>query len=113
MSDKKWMFVLLPLAVLIGLGIAYVDSRPTWDDTAVLVVALLAGSALFGALGPRWPWLWALAVGIWIPLNAIITRQDFSMLIVLAFPLVGAYLGMAARRLLLPPKQSPNQIVKL
>lgn len=107
MHDKKWLLVLVPLAILIGLGIAYLDSRPNWDDTAVLVAALLLVSALFGALFPRWPWLWALAIGAWIPLNAIVASQDFMMLIVLVFPFMGAYSGMFARKLLFLLKQSP------
>jgi hypothetical protein len=37
---------LLPLALGFGLLIAYVDSRPNWDDTGVTALALLAGSGL-------------------------------------------------------------------
>lgn len=107
MRDNKRLLILVPLAILIGIGIAYVDSRPTWDDAGITVGALLLISTLFGFLSPRRPWIWALAIGLWIPLLAILIQQDFTMLIVLAFPFVGAYLGMAARRLVMPPKQSP------
>lgn len=90
---------LLITAVLFGLFIVYVDSRPTWDDTGITAGALLLSSGLLTLLGYRRPWLIALAVGLWIPLRAIVLTpgHDFRMLIVLIFPLVGAYAGWAVR----------------
>ena len=32
--------VLLPIAIGLGLLIAYVDSRPNWDDTGLTALAL-------------------------------------------------------------------------
>ena len=95
--------VLFLAAVLIGIGIAYVDSRPTWDDTGVTAFALLTSAAVFGLARPQRPWLWALAIGIWIPLFAIVRTPaagSLVMLVVLAFPLAGAYAGMAVRRVI-------------
>src|SRR5574339_470079 len=43
--------ILLALAVLTGLFIAFVDSRPTWDDTGITVGAMLLSSGLFTLLG--------------------------------------------------------------
>jgi hypothetical protein len=63
--------ILLALAVLAGLFSAYVDSRPTWDDTGILAGGLLIISGLLTLLGHRKPWLIGLAVGIWIPLHDI------------------------------------------
>ncbi|HEX9027598.1 MAG TPA: hypothetical protein VF823_00400 [Anaerolineales bacterium] len=80
-----------------GAGIALVDSRPTWDDTGITVLALLAVSGLLGAISPRRAWLWALAVGIWIPLLAILRGGSYGMLVVLLFPLIGAYAGAGLR----------------
>lgn len=93
--------VLFILAVAVGLGIAFVDSRPTWDDTGVTVLALLVSAGLFGLAQPGRPWLWALAIGIWIPLGAVLRSHSIGsimMLVVLVFPLAGAYAGMALRR---------------
>jgi hypothetical protein len=89
--------ILLAVAVLAGLFSAYVDSRPTWDDTGILAGGLLITSGLLTLLGHRKPWLIALAVGIWIPLHDIYLSHDFRMLLVLLFPLVGAYGGWLVR----------------
>jgi len=89
--------VLLGVAVLAGLFSAYVDSRPNWDDTGILVGSLLLVSGLLTLLGHRRPWLVALAVGIWIPLHDIYLSHDFRMLIILLIPLIGAYGGWLVR----------------
>jgi hypothetical protein len=89
--------ILLAVAVLAGLFSAYVDSRPTWDDTGILAGGLLLISGLLTLLGHRKPWLIALAVGIWIPLHDIYLSHDLRMLLVLLFPLVGAYGGWLVR----------------
>ena len=90
--------VLLAVAVLAGLFSAYVDSRPTWDDTGILAGGLLIIGGLLTLLGHRKPWLIALAVGIWIPLHDIYLSHDFRLLLVLLFPLVGAYGGWLVRQ---------------
>jgi hypothetical protein len=89
--------ILLAAAVLAGLFSAYVDSRPTWDDTGILAGGLLIISGLLTLVGHRKPWLIALAVGIWIPLHDIYLSHDLRMLLVLLFPLVGAYGGWLVR----------------
>ena len=96
--------LLLMTAVVAGRAVAYVDSRSTWDDTGITAGALVILSGLLGLAGPRRPWVWALGVGIWIPAYAIVRAPSWSamsMLLVLAFPLAGAYLGAATRRLAL------------
>jgi hypothetical protein len=93
--------ILAAAAVLSGIFIAFVDSRPTWDDTGITVFGLLAVSGLLGMLGPKRPWLWALLVGIWIPLYNILTTHNFSLLITLFFPFFGAYAGMLVRHLII------------
>lgn len=89
--------ILLAVAVAAGLFSAYVDSRPTWDDTGILAAGLLLISGLLTLLGHRKPWLIALAVGMWIPLHDIYLSHDLRMLLVLLFPLVGAYGGWLVR----------------
>ncbi len=83
--------------LLIGILLAYLDSLPTWDDSGVLVGALLLASGLLTLLGGDSPWLIALTVGVWIPLRDIYATHDFRILIVLLFPLAGAYLGWLIR----------------
>jgi HAAS len=89
--------ILLAVGVLAGLFSAWVDSRPNWDDTGILVGGLLLVSGLLTLLGHRRPWLIALAVGIWIPLHDIYLSHDPRMLVVLLIPFLGAYAGWAVR----------------
>jgi hypothetical protein len=95
--------LLLAAALLCGLFFAYVDSRPSWDDTGVLVGAIVLSSGMLGALGPRRPWLWALAVGAPMPLyNFFVTHQPPASAVAIVFALVGAYAGAGLRKLVLP-----------
>src|ERR1051325_1734930 len=98
-KERKDMMqsVLLAVALLAGLFSAYVDSRPTWDDTGILAGGLLLFSGLLTLLGYRKPWLIALAVGIWIPLHDIYLSHDFRLLLILLIPLIGAYSGWLVR----------------
>ena len=89
--------ILLAVGILAGLFSAWVDARPGWDDTGILVGGLLLVSGLLTLLGHRRPWLIALAVGLWIPLHDIYLSHDPRMLVVLLIPLVGAYIGWAVR----------------
>ena len=53
------------LALAGGLFIGYADSR---SDDEFITLGMLAGfSFLLGVLGPRRPWLWAVLIGIWVP----------------------------------------------
>ncbi|MGH7682617.1 MAG: permease prefix domain 1-containing protein [Candidatus Eiseniibacteriota bacterium] len=96
--------VLIAGAVM-GLTIAYIDSRPNWDDTGVTAFALLASAGLLGFIAPRRPWLWGTAVGIWT-MGAAVAGAPHSgfaamaFILILAFPLLGAYGGAMARRFL-------------
>ncbi len=87
-------------AILLGLLIAYIDSRPTWDDTGITVLALLAGGGIIGLLAQKRPWLFALAFGVWIPAWSIIRTHSFTLLPVLIFPLISVYAGWAMRQVL-------------
>ncbi len=82
--------------------ITYVDSRPTWDDTGVTAAALLASAGVLGFLAPARPWLWALAVGVWIPLLAVIRTENYGAVLALAVAFVGAYAGSTVRTRLSP-----------
>ena len=88
------------LAVVCGLLIAWVDSRPSWDDTGVTVGAVFLAAAFFAALLPRHPWLWGLAIGAWIPVFGIFQNHSYGSLVALAVALLGAYVGAFARKAL-------------
>ena len=94
---------LLVTASLAGIAIAFVDARPAWDDAGITAGAMAMVAAALGLVGPERPWLWALAVGMWIPAYALVRMPALgtvAMLIVLIFPFAGAYLGRFARGLL-------------
>ena len=88
---------MLYLAAAVGLLVAYVDSRPTWDDTGVTAAAVALTACILAFASSSRPWLIALAVGVWIPLHAIATAANFGSLLALVFALGGAYLGFAMR----------------
>lgn len=96
------------LAISLALGglVTYVDSRPTWDDTGITAGALLIISGVFGFVEPKRPWVWALALGVWILLLGIVRTQNYSAILALIVTFVGAYGGMAVRRLLSPVQPS-------
>ena len=96
--------ILLALAVLMGFLIAYVDSRPTWDDTGITAGTMLLSSGLLTLLGHWRPWLIALAIGLWTPLYEAYLSGNFRLPGVILLPLfillitfVGAYAGWAVR----------------
>ena len=89
--------ILLAIAVMAGLFFAYVDSRPTWDDTAITIAAVLLTCGLLALIGFQRPWLLALAVGIWIPLYEIPISHAYASLIAPVIAFIGAYGGWAVR----------------
>lgn len=101
---RKLHWVLLIAAVALGLAIAWVDSRPHWDDTGITAGSLFLSAGLLGLIGPRRPWLWALGIGLWVPLYLFMRTPNWSNglggLVILAIPMAAAYLGMAVRRVM-------------
>ncbi|HEX4348484.1 MAG TPA: hypothetical protein VHZ73_12990 [Vicinamibacterales bacterium] len=113
-AQRRWQALegagAMLLAVLAGLCIAYVDSRPHWDDTGVTVFSMVGVAFLLGCALPRRPWLWALGVGVWIPVHTMVRTGDPQaavMLVVLLFPLAGSYSGAFLRRTLWPAGERP------
>jgi HAAS len=88
---------LLAIAVICGLFITYVDTRPTWDDTGITAGAILIICGLIALLEHRRPWLVALGVGLWIPLYGLLFAHSFGAIMALAFAFAGAYAGWAVR----------------
>jgi hypothetical protein len=97
---KPFDWLLLLGALTLGLALALVDASPGWDDTGVSAAAVLVVAAAFGAARPARAWLWALAVGLWIPALGIVLRGDPAALLALVPAVAGAFAGAGARRLL-------------
>src|SRR2546421_7826876 len=47
---RDWTWMLVPVAAVVGWGIAMVDSRPGWDDTGITAGAVFGTALIFGAL---------------------------------------------------------------
>jgi hypothetical protein len=103
--------VLLVIALVVGGLIAYVDSRPMWDDAGVTAAAIFLCCGVLGAAGPDRPWLWALAVGAWVPVFGVAVAGNYGSLLAVAFAFAGSYAGMGLRRLgaLLATESSPGR----
>ena len=84
---------------MLGALITYVDSRPTWDDTGISAGVLFITGAVLGFLGPNRPWLWALALGAWIPLLGIALTHNYGSALALVVSFAGAYAGAFTRKL--------------
>jgi hypothetical protein len=93
---KFWIFVIF--SIIAGGAIAWIDSSPGWDDTGITVGMLLITSALTGFVYQKKLWLWALLIGMFIPLLAIIRTGDFKFLLILLITFAGSYGGGLLRR---------------
>jgi len=102
-KDRTLHLVLLGLALALGLTIAWIDARPHWDDTGITAGMLLLSGGLLGLMGPRRPWIWGLAIGLWIPLRLAMHAPSAGNVlggfVILAIPMAGAWGGMAVRKL--------------
>ena len=94
---RTWLLAII--AAALGVAIAVVDSRPTWDDTGITAGAVLVSAFIISMVAGRRPWLWAVLVGIWVPAITIRNGGDRAALLALVFALVGAYAGHAVSRL--------------
>jgi hypothetical protein len=88
--------ILAALAVTMGAGVAWVDTRPTWDDTGVTVGMLLLAAGFAAGVGLRW---WAAALLVAAPiLVAELPSAGWGISVSLAFTGAGSLLGVTLRR---------------
>jgi len=95
---RKTSVILLIPAIIAGVVIAWIDSRPNWDDTGISVLMVLVAAAVFGFFTSEKPWLTALAVSIWIPVFGILSTHNFGSLLALVPGFAGSYLGYLLKR---------------
>lgn len=99
------------VAVLAGVGIAYMDSRPGYDDTGVtaaaLAIAALVAVLLEGSGRVLRVAALAVLVGIWIPIFEIAAPGTYGPLLAFVFSAVGAFIGWVIVRGLARP-QAPG-----
>jgi hypothetical protein len=89
---------LIALATVCGVAIAWIDSRPGWDDTGITAALLVLGAGAVAAVSGRRPWLWALLVGAWTPAVEIPVGGSAASLIAVGFAAVGAMGGWLLAR---------------
>jgi hypothetical protein len=97
---RRWPWQVLlgsALALCAGMGIAWVDSRPGWDDTGVTAGALVIAAAL-ASLARVPPWLAAVLVAG--PVLAAELPVGMGVLLAIPLALAGACAGAFVRRLL-------------
>lgn len=98
------------LAVVIGLGIGWLDLHTT--EVVVTVLALLLAGLLLGLLQPKAAWRWAVLLALGLPAVAAVgplldvrSAEPIGLdprivLVASAFALAGCYSGVAVRRML-------------
>jgi hypothetical protein len=97
-KPRRWRsWLILAFAAACSVAIAYVDSRPTWDDTGVTAAAIVGVCGLLGFVAPRRAWIWALVVGGGIPMAAVLTGHGFASLVAVPIALAGTYAGAGTR----------------
>lgn len=96
----KGLQITLLVALVFGWGLAYVDSRPNWDDTGVLALGIFLTCGILGAVFRDRPWSWAILVGIWIPGYQIFFNRNLESLLALAIAFGAAYLGAFFRSMI-------------
>jgi hypothetical protein len=87
------------IATVVGVAIAVIDSRPTWDDAGITAGAVFVSAFIVSAVAGTRPWLWAGLVGIWVPALTIVNGGDAAALLALVFAVIGSYAGHAVSRL--------------
>ncbi|HTP14178.1 MAG TPA: hypothetical protein VMM37_11145 [Bacteroidota bacterium] len=98
LSVKFWL--LFCASLFAGLILAWIDTRPNWDDTGIEVGIILCSSFCFGFAQPRFAWLWAVLVGIWIPVINVFVQHDFMSCVILFISFIGAYAGVLIQKVL-------------
>ncbi len=84
------------LAVAAGGLIAWVDTRPTWDDTGMTAGALLITAGLAALVGLRW---WLAAILVVCPLLlAEVRSAGLAVVLAPGFAVVGGIGGSLLRR---------------
>jgi hypothetical protein len=101
------------LAGAFGIGFAWLDSRPGFDDTGVTAAGLLLAAAISTLLaGSRPPWVaivLAVLVGVWIPLVEVPGTGSMAPLVALPISLAGAAVGAVVMAIAARPASSAER----
>ena len=92
--------IVVAVGLVTGLGIGYIDSRPTWDDTGITVAAVALVALALGAARPGAFWLAGLAVGVPVLAMDVLLHSNYGAALAVVIALVAAAAGAALGRLL-------------
>jgi hypothetical protein len=82
-------------ALVLGSVVAWVDTRPNWDDTGVTAGALVLSAAVAVALGLRW---WASALLVAFPIVLLEHRiAGWGVFLIPVCTIAGSALGSVFR----------------
>ncbi len=95
-------------AALAGIVVAWIDTRPSWDDSGVTAGLLAVAAFLTAAAAGRRPWLWAILVGAWTPAFEIAASGRPDSLVALLVAAIGALTGWGLARLVRGPGGDPH-----
>ena len=94
------------LAALCGTGAAWADVMI--NDLLLTALLVVSACLLLGLLRPRWPWLWVLTVGVFVPLSELAAylvltvkpsrAQVYGSFLAFLPGIAGAYGGSVMRR---------------
>jgi len=90
--------IVVAVAVVLGVAIGFVDSRPTWDDTGVTAGAILVSAFALAFVRPGMAWLIGLALGVPVVLFNLAMHGGVGSALAVVFGLGGAAAGNACRR---------------
>jgi hypothetical protein len=96
MKMKFWFLSII--ALVFGLLIGWVDTRPTWDDAGITATAIFLVTATLGAAMPSRAWVWALAVGGCILLLNVLLNGNYGAGLALVIAFIGSYAGVMVRK---------------
>jgi len=98
--------IYVAVAMVFSIAAQYVDRHNVSEVYPTLMVALV-GSFVVGILQPRWPWRWAIIIGLGVPFFGppgvlparLASPGRWAMLAVMMVPgLIGAYTGSLLRQ---------------
>lgn len=88
------------IGFLVGLGIGYVDSRPTWDDSGITAGAAFLAATALAAARPSVFWLTGLAVGLPVLAMNVLLHSNYGSALAVGVSLVGSVVGYVGGRVL-------------
>jgi hypothetical protein len=95
--DMKRHIILSGGALVSGLAIGWIDTRPGWDDTGVTIALILLTSGVLGFAVPKHAWVRALIIGGCVALLNILRSGRYDALVAVAVALIGGFLGSLPR----------------